>query len=220
MEIGPRGDSVILQPTIILSPADEPEQREISACYTDQRADRRSGRRTRTPAGLETGRPAPARPWDGALARPGPTPRATSSACSKPVSTHSEQSRRHGAVTVVGAGVVGLSVAHRLAGDGHRVTVLADQPAVETVSAVAAAIWFPYAIENSPESMVQLTASRRKFEAIARDPATGVLLRSGVNVERVAEPDRGWIRAVGDVDEVAAADLPAGALSGAGPPCR
>ena len=117
-------------------------------------------------------------------------------------------------VTVVGAGVVGLSVAHRLAGDGHRVTVLADQPAVETVSAVAAAIWFPYAIENSPESMVQLTASRRKFEALARDPATGVLLRSGVNVERVADPDRGWIRAVGDVDEVAAADLPAGALSG------
>ncbi len=117
-------------------------------------------------------------------------------------------------VTVVGSGVVGLSVAYRLAGAGHLVTVLTDRPAAETVSAVAAAIWFPYAIENTPESLAQLTASRRQFEALADDPATGVLLRDGVLVERSTGPDRRWTEAVGEVTEATAAELPAGAVGG------
>ena len=47
-------------------------------------------------------------------------------------------------VTVVGAGVVGLTCAVRLLEDGHRVDVLARDLPLETTSAVAAAIWYPY----------------------------------------------------------------------------
>ena len=47
-------------------------------------------------------------------------------------------------VIVVGAGVVGLSCAVRLLEAGHRVDVLARDLPLETTSAVAAAIWYPY----------------------------------------------------------------------------
>jgi hypothetical protein len=47
-------------------------------------------------------------------------------------------------VTVVGAGVIGLSIAHEIAGQGDLVTVVADRSAADSVSAVAAAVWFPY----------------------------------------------------------------------------
>src|SRR6187549_758632 len=47
-------------------------------------------------------------------------------------------------VIVVGAGVVGLSCAARLLEAGHRVDVLARDRPLETTSAVAAALWYPY----------------------------------------------------------------------------
>lgn len=50
-------------------------------------------------------------------------------------------------VTVVGAGVVGLTTAWRLAGEGIGVRVVTDRPAEESTSIVAAAIWFPYLAE-------------------------------------------------------------------------
>ena len=47
-------------------------------------------------------------------------------------------------VIVVGAGVLGLSSALRLAEHGHDVAVLARDLPPETTSAVAAALWYPY----------------------------------------------------------------------------
>ncbi len=47
-------------------------------------------------------------------------------------------------VIVVGAGVVGLTSAVRLLEAGHRVDVVARDLPLETTSAVAAAIWYPY----------------------------------------------------------------------------
>ena len=47
-------------------------------------------------------------------------------------------------VVVVGAGVVGLSCAVRLLEAGHRVDVVARDLPLETTSAVAAALWYPY----------------------------------------------------------------------------
>jgi D-amino-acid oxidase len=46
-------------------------------------------------------------------------------------------------VIVIGAGVIGLSCALRLAEDGHDVAVLARDLPPETTSAVAAALWYP-----------------------------------------------------------------------------
>ncbi|MCA9675068.1 MAG: FAD-binding oxidoreductase, partial [Myxococcales bacterium] len=47
-------------------------------------------------------------------------------------------------ITVVGAGVVGLTCAVELQAAGHDVTVVAARTGEATTSAVAAAIWFPY----------------------------------------------------------------------------
>jgi D-amino-acid oxidase len=116
-------------------------------------------------------------------------------------------------VTVVGAGVVGLSVAHELAAAGHAVTVVADRSAVQSVSAVAAAVWFPYRAE-APAMAGWLARSLARFTELAADPASGIDLRAGTVVERVAGADRSWTAAVPDAREATPAELPPGALAG------
>jgi D-amino-acid oxidase len=117
-------------------------------------------------------------------------------------------------VTVVGAGVIGLSVAHELARAGDRVTVVADRTATDSVSAVAAAVWFPYRAGASPSMPRWLARSLARFAELADDPATGVDLREGTVVERAPGADRAWTAAVPAAREARPAELPAGALSG------
>lgn len=47
-------------------------------------------------------------------------------------------------ITVLGAGVIGLTSARRLAAAGHVVQVIADRSGVESTSGAAGAIWLPY----------------------------------------------------------------------------
>jgi D-amino-acid oxidase len=119
-------------------------------------------------------------------------------------------------IAVIGAGVIGLSIAHELAGAGRDVTVLADADPLETTSAVAGAVWFPYAAERSAAVDAMLAATLERFRAIAADaPEAGIDLRSGVIVERSPEPDRSWTAWVDaaevDASELAAIQLPRGA---------
>jgi len=53
-------------------------------------------------------------------------------------------------VIVVGAGVIGLSCAVRLAERGLEVHILARDLPLETTSAVAAAVWYPYRVAAAP----------------------------------------------------------------------
>ena len=117
-------------------------------------------------------------------------------------------------VAVVGGGVVGLSIAHELAARGHDVTVVADRSAQESVSAVAAAIWFPYRAGASADLAGWLSRSLHRFGELSLDPATGVDLRPGLVVERRPDPDRSWTDALPHHTEAAAQDLPSGATSG------
>ncbi len=56
-----------------------------------------------------------------------------------------------GEVTVIGAGVIGLTCAHALRGADYQVTVItADHP---RVSEVAGGLWLPYAAGDSPDVM-------------------------------------------------------------------
>ena len=85
-------------------------------------------------------------------------------------------------VIVVGAGVVGLTSAVRLLEAGHRVDVVARDLPLETTSAVAAAIWYPYLAEP-PDSVARwAAASRRAFEALADEPGAGVRMAEGTEV--------------------------------------
>lgn len=123
--------------------------------------------------------------------------------------TGSEQRR----VTVLGAGVVGLSIAHELAAGGAAVTVVADRSARQSVSAVAAAVWFPYGAESSPAVASWLARAYDRFARLAADPGTGVDMRAGTVVERGAA-DRSWAAAVPGHREARPDELPAGASSG------
>ncbi|WP_433832374.1 FAD-dependent oxidoreductase [Actinoplanes sp. CA-015351] len=107
-------------------------------------------------------------------------------------------------VTVVGAGVIGLSVAHELAAAGHRVRVLADRPATASVSAVAAAIWFPHDVNRSAAVLDAAAVAYRRFEQLASDPATGVAMRPGTVMVRRADADTSWTRSIPSFSRTAA----------------
>ncbi|GGN14497.1 D-amino-acid oxidase [Actinoplanes campanulatus] len=101
-----------------------------------------------------------------------------------------------GSVTVVGAGVIGLSVAYELAVAGHEVRIVADREAVDGVSGVAAAIWFPHDVDHSASVLDSAAVTYRRLEELAGNPSTGVHMRPGTVLSRHPGPDLSWTRAV------------------------
>jgi D-amino-acid oxidase len=119
------------------------------------------------------------------------------------------QTRRVARVIVVGAGVVGLSCAVRLLEAGHQVDVVARDLPLETTSAVAAALWYPY----RALPFARVTAwSRRTYvalEALAADDAdTGVRMLPGTELHRSRTPDPWWREAVPHLTRVGAVAPP------------
>jgi len=110
-------------------------------------------------------------------------------------------------VVVVGAGVVGLTVALRLAEQGRRVDVLARDLPLETTSVIAAALWYPY--EARPQHRVNAWASRSYdvFTKLVADPESGVRLVAGTEVLPAGTPDPWW---AGSVPDLARTPPPAG----------
>jgi D-amino-acid oxidase len=118
-------------------------------------------------------------------------------------------------VIVVGAGVVGLTAAVRLAEAGHRVDVAARDLPLETTSAVAAALWYPYLA--APQDRVTAWAARsfEVFSQLASDVATGVRLVDGTEVFTATVGDPWWARAVPSLRRVTPTDgLPGGYVDG------
>ena len=106
-------------------------------------------------------------------------------------------------VTVVGAGVVGLTCAVRLLEDGHRVDVLARDLPLETTSAVAAAIWYPYRALPFDRVLAWSARSYDVFVELADVAGAGVALRGGVEVFAEPQDDPWWRPAVPHLDHVA-----------------
>jgi D-amino-acid oxidase len=116
-------------------------------------------------------------------------------------------------VTVVGAGVVGLSCAVRLLEAGHRVDVLARERPPETTSAAAAAIWYPYLAEPRERVLGWGAASYAVFAGLARDqPAAGIVLRRGTEAFREPAARPWWADAVPDLTP--SSDVPPGFAAG------
>lgn len=115
-------------------------------------------------------------------------------------------------VIVVGAGVIGLTSAVRLAEAGHRVDVVARDRPRETTSAVAAALWYPYLA--LPRDRVTAWAARSfaVFSDLAEDPASGVVMRLGTEVHTGRAEDPWWRDAVPSLDRETA--LPPGYVDG------
>lgn len=115
-------------------------------------------------------------------------------------------------VIVVGAGVVGLSCAVRLLENGHRVDVLGRDLPLETTSAVAAALWYPYRALPQDRVTSWAGASYVEFLGLAGDEASGVRMLTGTEVFRERQPDPWWRQAVPSLDRETA--LPTGYVDG------
>ena len=106
-------------------------------------------------------------------------------------------------VTVVGAGVVGLTCAVRLLDEGHRVDVLARDLPLETTSAVAAAIWYHYRAFPLDRVLAWSARTYEVFVGLADVAGAGVTLRPGVEVFATRQDDPWWRSAVPHLDHVA-----------------
>jgi len=106
-------------------------------------------------------------------------------------------------VLVVGAGVTGLTCAVRLAEAGHRVDVLARELPLETTSAVAAALWYPYRSAPRERVAAWAAATYAELAAIAdREADSGVRMLEGTELLIERSPDPWWRDAVPALDRV------------------
>ena len=85
-------------------------------------------------------------------------------------------------ITVVGAGVSGLTTALVLEERGHQVQIVAAHTGADTTSDVAGAVWFPY--RAGPPARVAAWAARTRtwLEGLAGDPASGVDVLTGYEI--------------------------------------
>ncbi|MDH6626396.1 D-amino-acid oxidase [Streptomyces sp. LBL] len=97
-------------------------------------------------------------------------------------------------VVVVGGGVIGLTTAVVLAERGRRVRVLTRDPVERTTSAVAGALWWPYAIEPVASARRWALRSLDVYEELADSPeVTGVRMVEGVLGEADLDGARAWV---------------------------
>ena len=81
---------------------------------------------------------------------------------------------------VVGAGVSGLSCAIRLLEDGHEVEVVSDKFSPDTVSDVAAAIWYPFLTAPADKADKWGVVTYVELERLCQNsPESGVTMRDG-----------------------------------------
>ncbi len=117
-------------------------------------------------------------------------------------------------VIVVGSGVAGLSCALLLQEAGFEVEVWYERAAEDSTSAIAAAIWYPYKVEQDERVMRWALTALHVFRGLADVAESGVRLCPGVELfvgGRVATPWHRWLK---PLCELGAEEVPAGYASG------
>ena len=93
-------------------------------------------------------------------------------------------------ITVVGAGVIGLSTALLLERDGHDVRIVAAATGEDTTSAVAGAVWFPYRV-GPPHRVARWAATTRAWlERHATDAGAGIDILDGYEITHEPDEDK------------------------------
>jgi D-amino-acid oxidase len=113
-------------------------------------------------------------------------------------------------VSVLGAGVSGLTSAIRLLRAGHRVRVVAAVPSGYTTSALAAAVWFPTHV-GPPDRVLRW--GRETLRVLAEQAAAGVpgvVMRESLALYRAPPGRPEWTSAVDGVRSARPEELPAG----------
>jgi D-amino-acid oxidase len=107
-------------------------------------------------------------------------------------------------VTVVGAGVVGLTTAVTLQEHGHDVRVVAAATGDDTTSAVAGAVWFPYRVGPPDRVAVWAARTRTWLESLAPERAAGIDLLADDRSRRGSRDRKPWWAAAIDVERAPA----------------
>lgn len=115
---------------------------------------------------------------------------------------------------VVGAGVIGLTSAVRLAEAGFKVRILARERTPSTTSDVAAAVWYPFRCGPEGRTLGWSRRAYRVFRDLARDPDTGIVMVEGIDIVDRGTPEPWWAGAVEGVRAAASDELPAGHAAG------
>lgn len=113
---------------------------------------------------------------------------------------------------VVGAGIIGLSAATRLLADGWRIRIWAADDLLDTVSSVAAALWYPYRIFPVHRVQEWSAVGLRYFTEQARNGAPGVRLSEGRLLWRGEQPAA--VAQIPQAHPLQPLDIPAGYSGG------
>jgi D-amino-acid oxidase len=116
-------------------------------------------------------------------------------------------------VLVVGSGVVGMTAALCLAEAGCAVQVVAASPPELTTSAVAGALWGPYAVDDTRV----VDWSLRTFtevDKISAEPGSGVSTVRGYELSRIEMTPPPWLHKLDDLAVLPAAQIPDGYATG------
>ena len=97
-------------------------------------------------------------------------------------------------VLVVGAGVVGLTAAIRLREAGVGADVVAREPPLDTTSAVAAALWYPYRAYPRERVMAWSARGFQVLSELAGEPGSGVRMRAGTELVPGGVVESPWWR--------------------------
>lgn len=116
-------------------------------------------------------------------------------------------------VTVVGAGVSGLTTAFALRAAGHEVVIVARDRHHDTVSSVAAAVWTITSAEPAEAARRWAITSHRRFAELGDDPATGVVALRHRELDR-SDPPPSWWESTPFVRRLDADELPTGFRGG------
>ncbi|WFE66968.1 FAD-dependent oxidoreductase [Micromonospora sp. WMMD714] len=103
-------------------------------------------------------------------------------------------------VLVVGGGIIGLTAAVRLRERGARVTLLTADPPDDTVSAVAAAVWYPSHTDADPRVLRWAVETHAELSWQAATGVPGVVARpTRMLLRRPGDGPPWWAAATGDL---------------------